>query len=111
MNEEGDAQLQEISNAHGDISRITDVAFFEFEFTTLSDYISFDFLFASNEYGQWQCSFNDIIAFMLTEVETGEVRNLALLPGTEDPVSITNIRDQEINPACLSVNPQLFGSL
>ena len=110
LSDEGDAQLQEISNSYGDVSRITDVAFFEFEFTTLSEYISFDFLFASNEYGQWQCSFNDIIAFMLTEIETGEARNLAVVPGTENPVSITNIRDQEINPACLSVNPQLFGA-
>jgi hypothetical protein len=33
-------------------------------------FISFDFLFASNEYGEFQCSSNDVFAFLLTDLDS-----------------------------------------
>ncbi len=107
-NTNGDADLQAISTSTGQAAPITDVAFVQFDFTPLSSNFSFDFIFASNEYGEFQCGFSDVFAFLLTDLTTGVTTNLAVLPGTTTPVSVKNIRDGAYNPACLSVNPNLF---
>ncbi|NQX85683.1 MAG: PKD domain-containing protein, partial [Flavobacteriaceae bacterium] len=82
----------------------------EFDFVPLANTISFNFLFASDEYGQYQCSFADGFAFLLTDTTTGTTTNLALVPGTTDPVSVLTIRDQQYNGACNSVNEEYFDS-
>ena len=63
----------------------------------------FDFVFASNEYGQWQCGFSDVFAFLLTDLTTGETKNLAVLPNTDSTISIRNIRDNQYNSSCTSI--------
>lgn len=80
-NTNSSSYLEELNNASGQNTDITDVAFLEFEFTPLSKKFSFDFLFASNEYGMWQCVSSDVFAFVLTDLTTGETTNLALVPG------------------------------
>ncbi|MBY0487257.1 MAG: choice-of-anchor L domain-containing protein, partial [Flavobacteriaceae bacterium] len=86
----------------------------EFDFVPLSNTMSFDFLFASEEYGTFQCDYSDAFAFFLTNVTTGSAPiNLALVPGTTDPISVTTIRDGLYNGTCLpplDVNPTYFGS-
>ena len=52
INTSGDVDLQMISNSSLQTGNITDVGFIQFDFTPLSSSFSFDFLFASNEYGQ-----------------------------------------------------------
>ncbi|HLF51132.1 choice-of-anchor L domain-containing protein, partial [Flavobacterium sp.] len=104
----GDADLQIISNNNGQSGAITDVAFLQFDFTPLSSNFSFDFLFASNEYGQYQCGFSDVFAFLLTDLTTGVTTNLAVIPGTAIPVSVKNIRDATYNSSCVSENANLF---
>lgn len=104
----GDVDLQTISNNNGQSGAISDVAFIQFDFTPLSSNFSFDFLFASNEYGQYQCGFSDVFAFLLTDLTTGITTNLAVIPGTATPVSVKNIRDATYNSACLSANANLF---
>lgn len=104
----GDADLQSISNNNGQTATITDVSFIQFDFTPLSNNFSFDFIFASNEYGQYQCSFSDVFAFLLTDLTTGTTVNLAVIPATNIPVSVKNIRDAANNPSCLSTNPNFF---
>ena len=42
-----------------------------------------DFLFASNEYGEFQCGFSDVFAFLLTDLTTGVTTNIAVVPGTK----------------------------
>lgn len=106
----GDPDLQAISNSNGQTAAITDVSFIQFDFTPLSNNFSFDFVFASNEYGQYQCSFSDVFAFLLTDLTTGTTSNLAVIPSTTIPVSVKNIRDAANNPACLSTNPNYFSS-
>ncbi|MCZ8217480.1 MAG: choice-of-anchor L domain-containing protein, partial [Cyclobacteriaceae bacterium] len=81
----------------------------EFDFTPLADQISFQFLFASEEYGTYQCFFSDAFAFILTDLTSGTSTNLAVLPDSS-PVSVINIRDQIHNPGCSSVNPDLFAA-
>lgn len=110
LNTASDADLQSISDSNGQVIPITDVSFIQFDFTPLSSNFSFDFLFASNEYGEFQCGFSDVFAFLLTDLTTGIATNLAVLPGTTTPVSVKNIRDEQYNSSCLSVNPNLFDS-
>jgi gliding motility-associated-like protein len=108
LNTAADNDLQTISDNNGQTVPITDVSFIEFDFTPLSRNFSFDFLFASNEYGEFQCGFSDVFAFILTDLTTGVTTNLAVLPGTTTPVSVKNIRDQQYNSSCLSANANLF---
>jgi len=108
LNTSSDSDLQNVSNENGQIVPVTDVSFIQFDFTPLSSNFSFDFLFASNEYGEFQCGFSDVFAFILTDLTTGVSKNLAVVPGTATPVSVKNIRDQQYNSSCLSANANLF---
>ncbi|WP_442787355.1 choice-of-anchor L domain-containing protein [Flavobacterium suncheonense] len=104
-----DAFLQNLSNtSSGTSTPILDLAFLEFDFVPVSSAFSFDFLFASNEYGQYQCLSNDIFAFELTDLTTGITTNLAVIPGTSNPVSVKNIKNSAYNNTCGSTNPTLF---
>jgi hypothetical protein len=67
-------------------------------------------LFASEEYGSFQCSFSDAFAFLLTDLETGITTNLAVVPNTTTPISVVTIRDSANNTACPSANPEYFGA-
>ena len=106
----GDADLQAISDQTGQSATITDAAFLQFDFVPSSTSFSFDFLFASNEYGEWQCGFSDVFAFLLTDLNTGETTNLAIIPGSSTPISVRDIRDNQYNSSCTSVNPDLFST-
>ncbi|OXA81159.1 hypothetical protein B0A65_04430 [Flavobacterium frigidimaris] len=108
LNTTNDTDLQTISDENGQTVPITDISFIQFDFTPLSSNFSFDFLFASNEYGEFQCGFSDVFAFILTDLTTGTATNLAVLPGTTTPVSVKNIRDEQYNSSCLSANANLF---
>jgi gliding motility-associated-like protein len=108
INTNTDAFLQNISNNSGQTSTITDVAFLEFDFIPISNSFSFDFLFASNEYGEYQCAFSDVFAFVLTNLNTGVSTNLALIPGTSLPVTVKDIRNNLYNANCGSANSNFF---
>jgi gliding motility-associated-like protein len=82
----------------------------EFDFVPLTNSMSFNFLFASEEYGTFQCDFSDAFAFFLTDVTAGTAPvNLALIPGTTTPISVVTIRDDANNNGCISANPNYFG--
>jgi len=108
LNINGDPDLQVISNSNGQITPITDVSYIQFDFTPVSSNFSFDFLFASNEYGEFQCGFSDVFGFILTDLTTGIATNLAVLPQTNQAVSVLNIRDNRYNSSCISANPSFF---
>ena len=110
VNTNSDADLQQISNASGQVAQITDVAFLDFNFVPPSTNFNFNFLFSSNEYGEWQCGFSDVFAFVLTDLVTGDKINLAVVPSSGNPISIKEIRDNQFNSSCNSVNPELFGT-
>ncbi len=82
----------------------------EFDFTPISPNFSFDFIFASEEYGNFQCHFSDAFAFLLTNMNTGTTTNLAVVPNTNTPISVVTIRDFLYNSSCPSANAQYFGS-
>ena len=104
----GDPDLQIISNSSLQTGAVTDVGFIQFDFTPISSSFSFDFIFASNEYGQYQCGFSDVFAFILTDLTTNIQTNLAVIPSTTTPVSVKTIRDSAYNSSCTSNNPSLF---
>ena len=71
----------------------------EFDFVPLTDYVSFNYLFASNEYQEnYPCSYSDGFAFLIKEKgSTAPYKNLAVLPGTTTPVSSKTVHPL-INP-------------
>lgn len=100
----GDADLEANTTAVG----TNNASFIEFDFTPFIEQISFDFIMASEEYDQnFECTFSDAFAFILTDVTTGDVQNLAVLPGTTIPIQVTNIRP-EVPGQCAAVNEEFF---
>ncbi|QEE48242.1 T9SS type B sorting domain-containing protein [Flavobacterium alkalisoli] len=86
-----------------------DATVLEFDFVPLTNHISFPFVFASEEYGIYQCDFSDAFAFFLTDItDGGETENLAVIPGTDIPVSVVTIRNSLYNDFCGSANEEYF---
>lgn len=105
---DGDDQLLEYMNDLGlDPGSYHDATVLEFDFVPLANKIKFPFIFASNEYGVYQCGYSDAFAFFLTGPD-GETINLALVPGLNSPVSVVTIRNSVFNPDCDSVNETYF---
>ncbi|WP_405604397.1 choice-of-anchor L domain-containing protein [Polaribacter sp. Asnod1-A03] len=105
----GNNDLQEISNNEGRNSSITDAAFFEFEFTPIGENLNFNYVFASNEYGEFQCDGGDLFAVFLTNLNTGEATNIATVPNDKS-ISVQNIRSGLNNLSCLDENEDLFST-
>lgn len=85
----GDSDLNTILNINSINSTVL-----EFDFTPQTNFISFNYIFASNEYQSfYPCDFSDGFAFLIKENIPGSTyKNLAVIPGTTVPVSSTNIR-------------------
>ncbi|MHA3789299.1 choice-of-anchor L domain-containing protein [Flavobacterium hauense] len=114
----GDEQLFDYIDGlgiDGDLYQYNDATILEFDFTPLANKLRFPFIFASEEYGEYQCTFSDAFAFFLTEVDDdgnpiGPTTNLAVVPNTNSPVSVVTIRDGKFSPdgLCESVNEAYF---
>jgi gliding motility-associated-like protein len=76
---------------------IQDVAVLEFDFTPTSDLVSFEYVFASEEYCDFvNTLYNDVFGFFISGpgingAFTDGAENIALIPGTADFVAINNI--------------------
>lgn len=65
-----------------------DATILEFDFTTTSSNVYFNFAFGSEEYNEYVGStYNDVFGFFL------DGTNIALIPGTSTPVSINNVNN------------------
>ena len=91
----------------------------EFDFVPLTNFISFNYIFASNEYQSYfPCEYSDGFAFLIKEKgTTDDYKNLAVLPGTSIPVSSKNVHlltntfidSQGVShPGCAAVNESFF---
>ncbi len=105
----GDTDLENVLANAGIEMQSVNATVLEFDFVALSPNFSFDFLFASEEYGNYQCYFSDAFAFLLTDMNTGETRNLAVIPNSTTPISVFTVRDFLYNSQCESANPEYFG--
>jgi len=71
-----------------------DACVLEFDFVPLGDSIKFNYVFSSEEYtAQYVCSFNDAFAFFISGPGIPALKNIALIPNTNTPVSIFNVND------------------
>lgn len=93
-----------------------DATLIEFDFVPSVDRIKFPVIFASEAYGAVQTSSYDIFAILLTTDDgTGPTTtNIALVPGTQDPIGVGTIMNDEINsvfqyPPVLGINEEYFG--
>ncbi len=105
----GDADLESTLAAAGIAMISANATVLEFDFTPISPNFSFDFIFASEEYGNFQCRYSDAFAFLLTNLNTGVTTNLAVVPNTTIPISVITIRNFLFNSTCPSANESFFG--
>ena len=106
----GDTDLENTLLAAGIVMNSVNATVLEFDFIPFSPNFNFQFLFASEEYGNFQCQFSDAFAFLLTNTSTGITTNLAVIPSTTIPISVVTIRNSLYNSSCSSENPAYFGA-
>ena len=108
-NWEGDNDLERALN----IRNTTNATILEFDFISpQSNQISFDYLFASEQYLRpndlGNCGYTDGFAFLIKKAGSTETyKNLAVLPNTTTPVSVNTVYGN--GGKCSPVNPQYFG--
>ena len=86
---EGDNDLNEFIDPN---TVFTDATVFEFDFTPSSDSINFRYMMASEEYtGNFPCLYSDSFAFLLKIAGTDNYENIAIIPDTTTPVSVTSV--------------------
>lgn len=102
----GDKDLLTVTNTNN----LFNATYIQFDFVPLTNAISFNFLFASEEYQEnYQCIYSDVFAFILTDSQ-GVSTNLAIVPGTNQPVRATTIRPG-IEGQCEARNTNFFGQI
>ena len=69
---------------------IYDVSYVEFDIVTSSPVLAFDYVFGSDEYTEW-IGYNDVFGFFISGPGITGTQNLAVIPGTSIPVSVSNI--------------------
>jgi gliding motility-associated-like protein len=95
VNSPGDPQLTALAGV-----TTRDACILEFDFVPTGDSLSFGYVFGSQEYLSFSCStFNDVFAFFLSGPGIVGAPNLALVPGTNIPVSVNSTT----NPAAVNV--------
>lgn len=82
-----------------------DAALITFSFIPTGDTLQFDYVFASEEYHSYvNSSFNDVFGFFLTGPNpfgpNYNNTNIALIPGTNNPVTINSVNNGQTSNAC-----------
>ncbi len=102
----GDTDLEQALGLNGTINATV----IEFDFIPFTNNISFDYIFSSEQYlsnpSANQCGFTDGFAFLLKPVGASSYQNLALVPGTNIPVSVNTIRGS--GTICPAANEAYF---
>lgn len=104
----GDLDLQLALDVYNTIN----ATILEFDFIPFTDKISFDYIFASEQYltsinSPNQCNYTDGFAFLIKEANsTSSYKNLAVVPGTNIPVRVNTVRGEGV---CPPANEEYFG--
>ncbi len=91
------ADLTEISQSNGSSLNLSDLSVLDFYFKPSFSSISFNFVFASEEYNAFECTaFNDIFALFISGSNISGAFsensiNLAVVPGTASPITVSTI--------------------
>lgn len=109
----GDSDLNQALNMNS-INATT----LEFDFTPATNFISFNYIFASNEYqDDYPCNYSDGFAFLIkVKGSATAYQNLAVIPGTTTAVSSMNIHpaisftnSNNKTTTCAAMNETYFG--
>lgn len=102
----GDSDLEQALG----ISGTYNATILEFDFTPLTSQVSFDYVFASEEYhDSAQCTYSDGFAFLLRPADGSQPwQNLAVLPNSNTPVLVTTVHPA-VPGSCPAANEQYFG--
>lgn len=106
----GDVDLADLIGSS--VSFTNDACVLSFDFSANADSLFFSFQFASEEYEEFYCStFNDVFGFLISGPNPNggnySNQNLAVVPGTNVPISINNVGP--INNSDYPCNGQAFG--
>ncbi len=105
-------------NVPGCLGVTNDGLILQFDFVPQSTPVSFRYIFASEEYADFVCSqFNDAFAFLISGPGIVGEQNLALVPGSGDPITINTINNGTVgtfgsitNDPCITTNSQYYNS-
>jgi gliding motility-associated-like protein len=103
----GDSELEVALGISNSINATT----LEFDFVPITNKISFDYIFSSEQYllsaTSNQCNYTDGFAFLLKPTDNSlPYQNLALVPGTNIPVKINTVRGT--GSVCPQANQSFF---
>lgn len=96
---------------------LTNYSILEFDFVPVGDSVKFRYVFGSEEYPSFVCTFNDAFGFFLSGPGiagpyTDGAINIAVLPDGVTPVTIANVNSGQGNvpddPTCPAVNPEYY---
>lgn len=93
----GSAGIDNFSPGNPELNQLAgattyDAATLEFDFVAQSNSVQFRYVFGSEEYPEWVSSgYNDAFAFFISGPGIPGNQNIALVPGTGQPVTIDNI--------------------
>ncbi|WBX96745.1 choice-of-anchor L domain-containing protein [Chryseobacterium gambrini] len=95
------------------LAPLKDAVFIEFDFVPNSTQVKFNYIFASEEYtSDFPCGvYSDGFALLLKKVGDPTYTNMAILPGTAGPVSVTNIVPSGNGFSCGPINEAYFGGM
>lgn len=89
-NEPGYGQLNAFTNG----TDTYNAAVLEFDFEATGSIVSFNYVFASEEYIEFvNAGYNDVFAFLISGPGIIGSKNIAIIPGTTTPVTIDNVND------------------
>jgi gliding motility-associated-like protein len=99
---------QDLANELGtSIGQLNDAIALEFDFIPLGDSIKFNYILSSEEYTNVTvCVYYDAFAFFISGPGITGKKNIALVPGTNTPVTIKNVNN--ITTASCISNPQYY---
>ncbi|MGK4566956.1 immunoglobulin domain-containing protein [Flavobacterium sp. 3HN19-14] len=109
----GDLTSSTLSPPAGITAALHNPVYLKFNFVPTSPNLSFNFIFAAEEYSYnqgYECVFADVFAFILKDLDVpgSPPVNLAVLPNTTTPVKVTTTHYSTVQcPA--AVAPQFFG--
>ena len=103
----GDNDLETVLNETNTLN----ATIIEFEFQSISETISFRYIFASEEYQEGNsntCQYSDLFGFLIRPVTSSNYDNIAIVPGTSTPVKVTTVHSG-IPGGCDPINEAYFG--
>lgn len=100
FNAPGDADLTALAG-----QQTFDACVLEFDVKATGDTLKFKYVFGSDEYTEYVGSINDIFAFFISGPGITGSQNIALLPGTSNPVSISTVNCLNNSPYYICNDP------